>query len=145
MTSVMLRTRAWDVELVNWAEHMRGLPFAWGATDCWELLRDAQTIVWGVDRLEEFPTVYSAADAKAAVRRHGGMAVVLRKAGAVWLPRELARSGDVLIDPEAHDGLGAAAIVIGATQVVSVGPDGLVEVTPLRDVPLSYTAWGWRR
>jgi hypothetical protein len=115
------------------------LPFAWGVNDCALWVADAVAAMLGRDALAELrqPVRRTAAQAYRAVRRRGGYAAALARAGLQPVPPACAQRGDVALLPAPGQPTPALAICMGA-DAAAPGPHGLVTM------PMAQATAAWR-
>lgn len=126
----MNRTETWEVDLVAWADSVRGQPFVWGKTDCVSLAREALRAVFGEDPAPGL--AYGSLREAVAVIEERGLEERLRDAGLVLVEGgpNFAQNADLVVgtDPDTP-AFPAVAIHVAGRWVVT-SPERGVEVGP---------------
>lgn len=138
-------------KLVAWYESVATRPFAWGAGDCWTLVREAVAVMTG---LAAAPSLGVAAydDALGAVRAltaavatHGSVGDTLVAAGLRGPLRPVyAQAGDIVVWPSADDDPVPVFGVVVGTHVVSADHDRGVFAEPMHGLYADTTATLYR-
>lgn len=141
----MRRAPNWEATLLDAAGRRVGEPFVWGTSDCAALVRWAMAIIWGQDLWPEVAHWTTEREAIAAGRAHGTVAQMLAARGYQPVERWYAQTGDVVVEPEAFDGLGNAGVVLMGTHLLMTDATAGVTLERLRpDWPRGVQMWGWR-
>lgn len=118
-----------DVELTMWVQSLVGKPFVWGETDCCTIVAGALLRLHGVDY--RLPVYRSRDDAKRIVATMGGLREQLVRLGAVEVPVNFERTGDIVVlAPVGEEFTDGAGLVVGSQVITTSESDG-VRVVPL--------------
>ena len=130
-----MRPITWEIDLVDWANRMRGKPFVWGETDCASLGRQMVLLLTETDPAPEV-TYHDLRSAQTYLKAHS-LAMWLDRAGAVVVPEgyAFAQSGDILVGKDRdHPGMPGCAFAAGGKWVVVSVEQGVQIGLPLESL-----------
>lgn len=130
----MKRQPNYSIDLVDWAERMRGQEFVWGTTDCASLVRAALAIVYGEDVDPEAPVYFSEEEARQDVELGWSVRGRLLELGAKEVERSRVSVGDVVVAPPVSEEefTDSAMIVVAPGKMLVTHPGTLIKVLPTR-------------
>ena len=113
-----VRLRNWDVELIAWAERMKGQSFVWGLSDCASLVRDACRLMYGYEIFDL--SWWKTQDEMVEAVREGVTEIL--SAVATPVGRKFVQTGDIIQVPDGcpYTKLDSLMVVVCDRLLVSV-------------------------